>query len=1285
MPKKILSYFVLPLLLLLSNSSGNSAPPAPGKERGGETGTLEKMIVANGSVAMDLDLSRLDGSASETKESKLETLRFQVGPNSFFTVLVFNDALRGPDQGSMGLIPENSATVPGRLQTSLNQLVIEKLPSDASFDLAVRDGKTGFVFFNIEGNLYEYDAAARLLTIKDGRLLLSEAFANSLGRSADAGTIVGRISIVTTIYPIEITTVAHGEVQSSTLPPARRGGGPEVPNFVPGPDVIVGDLSSTQQFGSAGTQVGVSVGTVSCNNGTVPLNWLAMPNTDHPVIPQNMYRMSGGGSNDERFEQIGQSWLKHAFAAGAGNACGFGCTSGGGGLGVGCSDPYGASLNASQGSLGSRAWVNPFTGVFPSTARDHTSHSDSSAAPTHRALVEMNDLNTTMNPGATYFAEAQYVTPHEYAWCQAHPGECNMYNNVSYRQFSVSGTTSFTFGAIGSTVRTAPAINAWPGATIHTIEPAPGFDGRAFVAWKVTGPVAGVWHYEYALYNQNLDRSIQSFNVPLGCGITLSNVGFHAPPNHPGIANDGTQGSAGYSNAPWTFNQTVDGVNWSTETFAQNQNANAIRWGTLYNFRFDSDKPPLFTNATIGYFKNGNPTSVVILAPNACNATPTPIPSPTPGITPTATPTPTPSPSVTPSPLPCGTFAFSNTTTINIPDSGLASPYPSNIFVASAGVITKVTVKLNNLSHTFPGDIDVLLVGPGGQNAIIMSDVGGGGDVAGITLTLDDAAATNMTGAQLVTGTFKPTNLVGAAPEPDTWPSPAPAPSGGSPLTVFNGTVSAGTWSLYVLDDAGGDLGSIGGWELTITTNNGSCVTPTPSASVTPGITSTPTPSATPTPATPTPTSTPTPATPTPTATPDLFDLALTKTDSPDPVQVGNNLTYTITITTHGPPAALNVHMSDTLPAGVNFVSVTPSQGNCTGTSTITCNLGSINFVPGENSATVTLVVTPTAAGTISNTATCSTTSAEFNLSNNTDTETTTVIAGSTPTPPLPTPTVTPASPTPTPSPTPVPPAQANNLSTRMRVQTGDSVGIGGFIITGAAPKHVLLRAIGPSLTQSGVPNALADPVLELHGPGGFATIANDNWRDDPVQEAAILATGIPPTNNLESAIDTTLNPGAYTAVVKGKNNTSGVALIEIYDLSPAVPAKLANISTRALVGTGDNIVIAGFTLGGNNGEDRIVVRGLGPSLAALGMSNALADPTLELRDGNGALLASNNNWQDNPAQLTELMGSGLAPANPLESAIAATLPPGLYTALLAGLNNGAGIGLVEVYDRGAP
>src|SRR5207247_5698918 len=148
-------------------------------------------------------------------------------------------------------------------------------------------------------------------------------------------------------------------------------------------------------------------------------------------------------------------------------------------------------------------------------------------------VVEVNDLNTTLNPGASYFASAMYVTKHEYDWCQAHPGQCNQYNNASYRRFNVSGTTSFTFTANGSTVRMNPAIKAWAGATISQIEPDPGNDGIAFVGYKVTNPSAGVWHYEYAIYNQNLDRAIQSFAVPLGDGISVSNIGFHAPPQHP--------------------------------------------------------------------------------------------------------------------------------------------------------------------------------------------------------------------------------------------------------------------------------------------------------------------------------------------------------------------------------------------------------------------------------------------------------------------------------------------------------------------------------------------------------------------------------------------------------------------------------------------------------------------------------------------------------------------------------------------------------------------------------
>ena len=196
----------------------------------------------------------------------------------------------------------------------------------------------------------------------------------------------------------------------------------------------------------------------------------------------------------------------------------------------------------------------------------------------------------------------------------------------------------------------------------------------------------------------------------------------------------------------------------------------------------------------------------------------------------------------------------------------------------------------------------------------------------------------------------------------------------------------------------------------------------------------------------------------------------------------------------------------------------------------------------------------------------------------------------------------------------------------------------------------MLLRGIGPSLTGLGLSDALADPVLELHGPGAFVTITNDNWRDDPGQQAAILATGIPPAYDLESAIDATLDPGAYTAILSGKNSTSGVGLVEAYDLSQAVLAKLANISTRAFVNAGDNIVIAGFILGGASGDDRVVVRGIGPSLTGAGVPNALADPTLELRDGNGALSLRNNNWQDDPAQAAELTAASLAPTNPPSS-----------------------------------
>jgi hypothetical protein len=431
----------------------------------------------------------------------------------------------------------------------------------------------------------------------------------------------------------------------------------------PGPDIITGDIGSPlggglQVFGGSGTQIGLGVGTTICNAGNVPVDYFRLPDANHPVIPQNLYRMSGGSNNDDRFEQIGQAWVKHAFGPSEENDCGFGCTPPGNSthLGAGCADTYLASQNAFQddtkfGAMGSRAWINPFTGTFPVNPRpeNHTGHVHTGTS--HRLLVEDNDLNTTMNPGATYYAEVQYLGPHEYAWCQTHPGECNMYNNASYRQYSVDPMSHFTFSAVGSTVRMTAAINAWTGATINPIEPEPGVDGRGFIAYKVTGPDAGVWHYEYALYNMNLDRAIQSFIVPLGCGVTVSNLGFHAPPNHPGFPNDGTLGGAGFSNAAWTSTQTAGALSWNSQTFAQNQNANAIRWGTLYNFRFDADQPPQATSATVDFFKTGSPMAIAIQAP-AGGATPTPTPTSTPIVTPTPTPTATVRPTPTPRTIP---------------------------------------------------------------------------------------------------------------------------------------------------------------------------------------------------------------------------------------------------------------------------------------------------------------------------------------------------------------------------------------------------------------------------------------------------------------------------------------------------------------------------------------------------------------------------------------------------------------------------------------------------------
>ena len=286
--------------------------------------------------------------------------------------------------------------------------------------------------------------------------------------------------------------------------------------------------------------------------------------------------------------------------------------------------------------------------------------------------------------------------------------------------------------------------------------------------------------------------------------------------------------------------------------------------------------------------------------------------------------------------------------------------------------------------------------------------------------------------------------------------------------------------------------------------------------------------------------------------------------------------------------------------------------------------------------------------------------------------------------------------PTPTPTPTPsgTPPSILANISTRSFVQTADNVMIGGFIVQGTQPKRVIIRAIGPELAPFGVPDVLANPTLELHDGAGALIGFNDDWQNTVIggvitqnQVQDIINSGRAPTDMRESAIIADLPAGNYTAIVRGLSSTTGVALVEVYDLSPNPDSFLANISTRSFVQTMDNVMIGGFIVQGTQPK-MVIIRAIGPELTPFGVPDVLANPTLELHNGAGTLIASNDNWQTTIIggiimhdQVQEIINSGHAPTDMRESAIIASLPAGNYTAIVRGVSNTTGVALVEVYD----
>jgi Calx-beta domain len=364
-------------------------------------------------------------------------------------------------------------------------------------------------------------------------------------------------------------------------------------------------------------------------------------------------------------------------------------------------------------------------------------------------------------------------------------------------------------------------------------------------------------------------------------------------------------------------------------------------------------------------------------------------------------------------------------------------------------------------------------------------------------------------------------------------------------------------------------------------------------------------------------------------------------------------------------------------PVGVNFAT---ADGTALAGTDFAFASGTLSWLDGDSSSrtiTVTLLNNPVVApnksltvnltnplnGSLGAPATATLTLTEP-VSNATPTPTATPTTTATPT--------STATPTPAPTVSPSPkPAQFGNISSRVSVGTGANVLIGGFIVTGTQPKKIIVRGIGPSLS---VPGALADPILELHDSLGQTLATNDDWGNSANKQEIIDST-VAPTHAKEATILMTLPPGGYTAIVSGVNGGTGVALVEVYDLDTSADSKLANISTRALVQTDDNVLIGGFiVLGQQSGN--VIVRAMGPSL---GVPGALADPTLELHDGNGSQLAANDNWRTD--QQTEIISSTIPPGNDAESAIVATLAPGPYTAIVRGANNATGIGLVEVYQ----
>ncbi len=513
----------------------------------------------------------IEGASSSAPFSKLT---LQVPSDSALTFTVLNGSVVDVFGRSVQLI-DGLELLSGDTPRQVDQLALASAGAFACDGgcLELRDLKAGF------------DPRAAQLTLFSRRVTISPMLASMLGHPELAGAALGTAQIRVAAEwidgdqpaPLDALLPMDGDTEAGVI----------------GPDVTLCQVYDLRQFGRLGSVVGLSSAGTSWNLGDERLDWFPVPNPKHPYIVYNVFRIK-----NDRFEQIGQSWIKHGFCALDNSQCTTQCAfpTGCSTLNVGCTDTYSSPLNAGQSGLGPRHELNPWTGDWSYTGSHFQVGGGPHTAISHRLQVNDADLDPAQNAGATYFTDQVY-------YCY---DDVNMINSSGWKPVtpngSPGGTWFFSMSGGGTMPNIGLTIDAWTGArqtvlaqevpVVEFVSP----DGRCILAMKSTDLGDGTWHYEYALLNLDMDRKVKTFSIPIPAGVTVTNEGFHAVRHH-------DEGNAGYSNDPWSVSVGGGSCEWTTVD-------NPVRWGTVYNFRFDADRPPGDVTVSLGMYDPGSPMTV---------------------------------------------------------------------------------------------------------------------------------------------------------------------------------------------------------------------------------------------------------------------------------------------------------------------------------------------------------------------------------------------------------------------------------------------------------------------------------------------------------------------------------------------------------------------------------------------------------------------------------------------------------------------------------------------------